>query len=391
MKSRTAVSVSFAMAVLLALLGCGAKGPELNTTEASSTPSPARNVMEVTPSLDLVKQLKVGEARWTLVAGALRIAGRLEADETRLAVVSAPVTARIVELDVVEGQAVKRGQVLATLHSTELSDSQFAFLKAFSQQLLCQRSVGRAKQLLDAGVIGSAELQRRETELSQANAELSALRDQLKVLGMPEDDIAKLEKTRVVNSRSQVVATIDGTVLERKVTIGQVVQPAETAFVLADLSSLWLIAEVPEQAAGAVAVGKQVEAEIAAFPGQAIRGKLTFVSARVDPETRTVRTRIDLANPGGKYKPAMLATVILKDNAESQRVIPTTAVVREGSDELVFAQKTPGTFVLRPVTLGAEFEGSRVLSAGISSGERIVLDGAFHLNNERKRLALQGK
>ncbi len=377
-----------ALAAALLLAGCGMKPPAEQKTEAATQ---QRNPLEVTPPEDLLKQLKIGETRTAAVAGSLRIPGRIEADETRLAVVGAPVTARIVELEVIEGQNVKRGQVLATLYSTELSDAQFNFLKAFSQQTLAQRAAERAQQLLAADVIGSAELQRRETELSQSNAELSALRDQLKVLGMNADQITKLEKTRVVNSRSELVASIDGTVLERKVTIGQVLQAAETAFVLADLSSVWLVADVPEQVAGAIAVGKLVEADVPALPGHTIRGKLSFVSATVNPETRTVTTRIDLPNPNRRFKPSMLATVILKDNAENAKVIPSSAIVREGNDELVFAQTVPGTFILRPVTLGAEVDGNRVITAGVSPGEKIVLDGAFHLNNERKRMALQGK
>jgi membrane fusion protein, heavy metal efflux system len=377
-----------ALAAVLLLAGCGGKTPTEQKTQAATEP---RNPLEVTPPEDLLKQLKIGETRYAAVAASLRIPGRIEADETRLAVVGAPMTARIVEMEVIEGQNVKRGQVLATLYSTELSDAQFNFLKAFSQQTLAQRAAERAKQLLAADVIGSAELQRRETELSQSNAEVSALRDQLKVLGMNADEIQKLEKTRVVNSRSEIVAQIDGTVLERRVTIGQVLQPAETAFILADLSSVWLVADVPEQVAGAIAVGKLVEAEVPALPGHPIRGKLSFVSATVNPETRTVTTRIDLPNPHRRFKPAMLATVILKDNAENARVIPSSAIVREGNDDLVFAQTAPGTFMLRPVTLGAEVDGNRVVTAGISPGEKIVLDGAFHLNNERKRMALQGK
>lgn len=382
------IKAGAALTAALLFAGCGVKPPAEQKTEAATQP---RNPLEVTPPADLLKQLKVGETKYAAVAGSLRIPGRIEADETRLAVVGAPVTARIVELEVIEGQNVKRGQVLAALYSTELSDAQFSFLKAFSQQTLAQRAAERAKQLLAADVIGSAELQRRETELSQTNAEVSALRDQLKVLGMNADEIAKLEKTRVVNSRSEIVASIDGTVLERKVTIGQVLQPAETAFVLADLSSVWLVADVPEQVAGAIAVGKLVEAEVPALPGHTIRGKLSFVSATVNPETRTVTTRIDLPNPHRRFKPAMLATVLLKDNAENARVIPSSAIVREGNDELIFAQTAPGTFILRPVTLGAEVDGNRVVTAGISPGEKIVLDGAFHLNNERKRMALQGK
>ena len=391
MNSKTKVTAAIAAAVvfLLILGGCGstpvAGEAKPNTVNAAANP------LQITPEPDLLKQLKIGQPRWTDVAGALRIAGRVEANETRKALINAPMAARIIELEVVEGQTVTRGQILATLHSSELSDTQFSFLKAYSQQQLAQRAAGRAKQLLDADVIGSAELQRRETELLQASAEMSALRDQLRVLGMNDQEIAKLEKTRVVNSRSHLVATIDGTVLERKATIGQVVQPAETICVLADLSKVWLVADVPEQASGNINVGKLVEAEISAFPGETIRGRLSFVSAMVDAQTRTVRTRVDVPNPKGKYKPAMLAVVILRDNAERQRVIPSTAIVREGNDEMVFAEAGHGSFILRPVTLGAEFEGERVLTAGVSPGERIVVDGAFHLNNERKRLSLQAK
>jgi cobalt-zinc-cadmium efflux system membrane fusion protein len=186
------------------------------------------------------------------------------------------------------------------------------------------------------------------------------------------------------------VASIDGMVLDRKVTIGQVVQPAEIAFVIADLSNVWLVADVPEQNAGNIVVGKEVEAEIPALPDLVLHGKLSFVSSRVNPDTRTVRTRMDVPNPRRKFKPAMLASMVLKDGVERQRVIPATAVVREGNEDHVFIQTDANTFVLREVTLGAEYDNTRVLMTGVEPGERIVLDGAFHLNNERKRLALQG-
>ena len=146
----------------------------------------------------------------------------------RVARVGSPVTGRIAELEVQEGQTVHRGQVLAVLHSTELSDSQFGYLRAFSQQQLTQRAAARARQLLQAGVIGDAELQRRDSEFQQASAEVATWRDQLKVLGLTESAIRKLETTRSVNSLYEVAASIDGTVLERKMTVGQVVHPADS-------------------------------------------------------------------------------------------------------------------------------------------------------------------
>ena len=370
------------------LAGCGAAPSE--PAKKAEAPAAAQDPMEVRPTEALLKQLKLGTPMAKPVTASLRVSGRVEADETRMARVSAPVTGRITELEVYPGQVVKRGQVLATLYSTELSAVQFAFVKAVSQQGLMQRAAARAQQLLKADVIGAAEVQRRDAELLQANAELSSAHDQLRVLGMSEEAIEKLQRVRTVNSVTQIVATIDGTVLERKVTIGQVVQPADTLFVIADLSRVWLVADVPEQQGGAVEVGKSVEAEVSAFSGQMIRGKLSFVSSIIDPETRTVRTRMDLPNPKGRYKPAMLAMMELKDNPEQETVIPVTAVVREEDKDYVFVEKAPGQFLMRPVKLGAEHDNVRILEEAWPSGQRLVVDGAFHLNNERRRLATQG-
>lgn len=380
---RTCLS-SGLLALLLVLGGCGGPAPE------QQPPKAAPDAMAITASPELLAELKTGEPRLTSVTGTLRVSGRVEADETRLARVSSPVTGRVIELDVVEGQRVRRGQLIAIIRSTELANAQSNYLKAYSQRQLALRAVDRAKRLLDAGVIGEAELQRRDGELVQAAAELSASRDELRVLGMTDEAVAKLQESRVVNAVSQVVASIDGTVMERPVTLGQVVQAAESICILADLSNVWLVADVPEQTAGTLAAGKAVEAEIAALPGETIRGQLTFVSAIVNPETRTVRARMDLPNPNARYKPAMLATLTLQDLAETQYVIPATAVVREGNGEFIFVQVGDNRFLLRKVTLGGEYGNVRVLLDGLQEGEKIVLDGAFHLNNERKRSALQG-
>jgi cobalt-zinc-cadmium efflux system membrane fusion protein len=374
--------VALVTSVALALSGCGVTA----TTKAEA--EAVRNPMEITPSPDLRKQLRVGQAQQEPVTTTLRVSGRVEADGTRMARVSAPVTGRILEMKVIEGQHVRRGEVLATIYSTELSSAQSEFLKAHSQRQVADRAVARARQLLAAGVIGSAELQRREAELQQAGLDLSAAGERLRVLGLPEDAIKTLQVSRGLSSISNVVSSIEGIVLERKATIGQIVQAVEPVFVIADLSHVWLVADVPEQSAGNIKVGKSVEAEIPALPGQKIKGSLSFVSATVNPETRTVTTRMNLPNPNRLFKPAMLTTMTLIDSAEQRLVVPASAVVREGNEDCVFIQTAPNTYLLRPVSLGADLGDKRVLLNGLRRGERIIMDGAFHLNNERKRLAL---
>lgn len=380
--------VALAATAILFTAACQMAG---SRTAKEGAPAAARDPLQVTAAPALRSQIKVGLPEWDEVAATLRLPGRVEADETRMARVGSPVTGRITELEALEGQTVARGEVLATLYSTQLSDAQLGLLRAYSQQQLAQRAVARARQLLQADVIAAAEVLRREAELAQASAELSSSHDQLKVLGMSDESIARLQQTHTVNSASQVVASISGTVLERKVTIGQVVQPADTVFVVADLSNVWLVADVPEQSAGTITVGKAVEAEIAALPGQTLRGRLSFVGAIVNPDTRTVRTRMDLPNPERRYKPAMLATITLQDRAVRRLLIPATAVVREANRDQVFVERAADTYVLREVTLGGEFGDKRVLLGGLRPHEKIVLDGAFHLNNERKHLATQGE
>jgi cobalt-zinc-cadmium efflux system membrane fusion protein len=134
-----------------------------------------------------------------------------------------------------------------------------------------------------------------------------------------------------------------------------------------------------------------VTAEIAALPGLPVSGKLKFVSAIVNAETRTVQARMDLPNPAKRYKPAMLATMMLQEGSQRQLVIPSTAVVRENNADNVFFQTAPDRFVLRRVELGPEVNGVRPVLDGLQPGDKIVQQGGFHLNNERKRLALQGE
>jgi cobalt-zinc-cadmium efflux system membrane fusion protein len=373
-----------AVLALLALLSTACAGRQTTSAEASARRAPG-NPLEITLDANLQKFVRVGVAQTEPVSSTLRVAGRIEADGTRLARISAPVTGRILDMKVIEGQQVHAGEVLATIYTTELSSAQSELLKLLAQRQVAERAVARARQLLEAGVIGTAELQRREAELQQAIVDLSAARERLRILGMNDETIAALEKTRTLSSVIPIVSTIDGTVLERTATPGQIVQAAEPVFVVTDLSHVWLVADVPEQSAGRLRVGQPVEAEIPALAGHKVHGRISFVSATVNRETRTVSIRMNLPNPQRIYKPAMLATLTIVEEPRPQLVVPAAAVVRDGNTDSVFVQTAPQTFLLRPVKAGEEIGGKRVILEGLKPGERIVVEGAFHLNNERRR------
>jgi cobalt-zinc-cadmium efflux system membrane fusion protein len=384
---RTSSLTGCALASIAVLL-LTAGGCKKKTAPAEVQVQEDPTVVSVTP--DLAKRLVIGEPKVEEVAGSLQVAARIDTDASRIARIGSPVAGRIIKLLVLEGQYVHRGQALATLHSTDLSDTQFAFIKAYSQEQLAEKAAERAEQLVKADVMGQAELDRRRAEQLQASTEAQAFRTQLGVLGMSDAAIRKLETVRKLNADYPVISTISGTVLDRKVTIGQIVQPAEVAFMVADLSNVWVIADVPEQSAGKLHKGMEVIVKIPALPEQEIQGKLSYVSPIVDPNTRTVQVRMDLANPKGIFKPAMLANMTFIDASERKNTIPSTAVVRENNKDCIFVQIGPHNFMLREVSLGLESGDRRVLESGVNPGEKIVLDGAFHLNNQRKQNAIKG-
>lgn len=331
----------------------------------------------------LMAQIKVAEVDQIDVSDILRVAGQIDFDEQALTRIGASVTGRITQINASLGSEVKKGDTLASINSSELSNSQLAYLKARSEKEFHRRTVQRAKTLFEADVISAAELQRRESEYEVASAQTRAAQDQLRVLGVNMKALEELASTGAIDSVSSVVATIKGVVVERKVTTGQVVQPADVLFTVADLSRVWAIAQVPEQQVAQVKVGQSVRIEVPALQNEKLVGKLIFVGQTVNPDTRTVLVRTELDNSSGRLKPSMLASMLIESAPKKQLVVPNTAVVRELDTDYVFVEEKTGVFRLKPVRLASEHDGQRVVLDGLRQGMKIVSDGAFHLNNHR--------
>lgn len=365
------------------LLGCN-KERDVKQTAVVNDP------MLVTASPALMESLRLAEVAAEPVAETLRVAGNIGFDEQRLTRIGASITGRVVQIDAQLGQQVRKGDVLARLNSAELSEQQLAYLKALAQLELNKRNAERAKALFEADVIGAAELQRRESEYKISTAETRAAADQLRLLGVTDAAIARLGKTGEVDSVTPVVASLGGVVVERKLLQGQVVQPSDILFAVADLSRLWAVAQVPEQQVGQVKVGQSVSIEVPALGNEKLVGKLIYVAQTIDPETRTVLVRTELDNSDGRLKPAMLATMLIEARPVERLVLPASAVVRENDAEHVFVAEGDGVFRLLPVKLGPEQGGKRVVLSGLKGGEKLVVEGAFHLNNERNRKEMEG-
>jgi len=374
--------------LLLASLLLGAQGCKPKQV-ATATAQPS-DPDEVTVTPALAENLKFGTPEMAAITGTLQVAAHVETDAQRIARVGSPVAGRILQLLSFEGQYVKAGTVLATLHSTNLSDTQLALIKATSQQGLAAAAEKRAEQLVKADVIGKAELERRQAELLQASTEVESSRTQLRGLCMTASQIGHLEATRKLSADYPIVAPRGGTVLKREITIGQVVQPSDPAFTIADLSSVWIVANVPEEDAGQLKKNMEVEVRIPALPQEKLTGRLSFVSPIVDPATRTVEVHMDVANPAGLLKPDELAAMTLTGQTGNKLTVPNEAVVRESNKDYVFVMSSPQHYKLREVTLGEEENDRRVVLGGVQQEEKIVIQGAFHLNNQRKQNAIKG-
>lgn len=365
----------------LSLMACGSK----QETQTAKVNDP--NIVELSAEMAKgITVMKVGDAE---IRDLLRIPGSIQVDEQRMARIGAPVTGRISDIDVVLGQHVKRGQVLATVNSTELAQNQLAYIKALQQISLQSKAVERAKALLDADVIAPAELQKRESELSGAKADLIAARNQLMVLGMSQANIDKLSRSAQMDTFSNINARIAGTVISRKINLGQVVQPADELFVVADLSTVWAVAEVPEHQIDLIEKGQEVDIEIPAIYEKPIKGKLIFVGDVVNPETRTVTVRSEILNNKQEIKPDMLVSMLVLSKPTKKLSVPAQAIVRENDKNYVFVQIAPNKYRLREVTTDEEYQGNVAVINGLSAGETIIVEGAFHVNNERKRKELE--
>ena len=373
----------------LSLSGCSDdKKPAASAVPAAT--AVAIDPTSVTPPPAVVARITVKALGNYPIADVLRVAGQVDFDEQRIAKIGSTVTGRVVEVRQHLGNTVKAGDVLAVLNSAELGQAQLAYLKARSQAALEQRNVERAKLLLTADVIGTAELQRRENALEMAQAEHRAAADQLKVLGMSDAGLKRIAQTGNIDSLKPLTATSAGIVVERSVTQGQVVTPSDPMFTIADLSHLWVVAEVPEQQAAGARIGQDVAIEIPALGGEQVGGRLVYISDTVNPQTRTVLVRTSVENKQRRLKPAMLATMLIATEAVPRLAVPVTAVVRENNQDYVFVQTRPGQFKLTEVRLAPEVGGLRPVLSGVRLGDPVVIDGAFHLNNERNRQALEG-
>ena len=389
MKTTTQVTGAV-LTVMLLVAGCGG-GEEAASPgkEAAQQEQEKEDINAITIRPEMEPRITIGKPAMVALADKMQVPSQVEVDEDRLVRIGSYVTGRIIDLYVMLGQSVNAGDPLARISSPELTEAQLAYLRAFSRTALTQKAAERAHLLLAADVIAIAEVERRESELEVARAELGAATDRLRLLGVDNGALKELGREGSILPSVTIDTPKSGIVIARNVITGQVVQPADLLFAVADLSSVWVVGDVPEQIARNVQVGQHVEIKVPALGDVSFDGLIIFVADTVNPMTRTVMVRTIVENLRRRLKPDMLASMHIVDNPHESLVVPETAVVREANKDYVFLAEGDNRFLRIPVELGPEVADMRPVLRGLTAEQKIVVDGAFDLDNERKLAELE--
>ncbi len=334
----------------------------------------AQTVIEVTP----------------VVRGALLIPrefpATVQANENELAEVTALIRGRVVKVYVDVGQDVKKDALLAMLHSTDLGLAEGAYLKTAAKLHEAKLAYERARDLHEQKVVSLAELQRRDATMKTVRAEAHEAHNRLDLLGVPRQELERLDREHTIQADVALRAPFDGRVIMRNITRGEVVEMEQKLFTVADLSAVWVVGNVPEKDVQFIRKDQKVNVIVSAYPHAVVPGTITYVGDVLDPATRTMRLRVTVLNPAWLLKPEMFATVLVYAAATPDALtVPLAAVQNGPSGKIVFVQRGTNDFDVRTVKVGSEQGEVVTLLDGVREGEQVVTKGSFVLKSEMER------
>jgi cobalt-zinc-cadmium efflux system membrane fusion protein len=289
------------------------------------------------------------------------------------------VSGRVERVFVVEGSAVTADAVLLTMSSPEIAELQGTLRAAEARQAEADAALARTRKLVDLGAGAGKDLIAADTATRAAAAEVAQLRGRLETLSAPPAN------GTTVSSGLSIRAPARATVLQRLVNPGQWIEPGAILIKLADLSTVWIIANVPEARLATVSVNAPVDIRVDALDGLHITGRVTYIESELDEQTRSAPVRIEVANPGSRLRIGMFvdATIEGRRMGDDELMIPALAVQRIGERTVVFVpEDEPGAFEVRDIELGDEVEDQRVVLTGLTAGEQVVSKGGFTLKSQ---------
>ena len=353
-------------------------------------------VVRLEPAAAEASGVRVEPAGLRALLPELRTTGRVAFNENRLAHVGPRSEGRVAEVKADLGAALTAGQAVAIIDSVELGRARADYLGARADLGVARAALDREDALLAEKITSEAEVLAARAAFEQARARTSAAAETLRVLGLGSREIEGLDFGSGTPGRVALRAPFAGTLVERHLQRGEYVSPEDTLFTVADLSSLWIWIDVYERDLSRVHKGDEAHVTVEAWPGRSWAGTVTYLRDAVDPDSRTVRARIEVANPDGALRPEMFATVQLldphHDDAAADQVlaVPDAAIQRGADGPVLYVQTAPGVYEQRAVRLGHRSGGFAEVLSGLQAGEQVVVAGSFLLKTEVSRESLGG-
>ncbi len=308
----------------------------------------------------------------------LKATGEIGPNQNRFVVVSPRTPGVAKEVLVDWGDRVKKGQVLAILDSIELGQARADYKKAKAMLKLAKKNYQREKSLYRQNICSKKQFLEAETDYEQAQIELKALRERLKLMGLHENIMLNAQ-----SSLFTIAAPFDGTVIEKKVAVGELKDAFTPIVTISDLTHIWVWFDIYEKDITKVKVGNRVIISVASYPDEQFEGLVTYIGATVNEKTRTVKVRAEADNSHEKLKPGMFAKVLLQVETRGDSImLPEEAVQSDGQKDFVFVPLREGLFLRRDVNLGARVDGYLKVISGLSRNDKVVVKGSFLLKSE---------
>jgi cobalt-zinc-cadmium efflux system membrane fusion protein len=303
-----------------------------------------------------------------------------DADHTTQAItqVNGPISRILVDL----GTPVKAGDPLLFVSSPDVANAVAAYRKARNREDFTKRVMDRQKELLDRGAVAVKDYESNQADYNDATTDVQNSLQALKIFGITKDEIdAAQQQGKPITPELAVRAPIDGAIIQKLVSPGQLIQAGSTAcFMLSNVAKVWVQGHIFDRDLPSIRVGDEVEETNAAFD-RTFRGKISYIGAFVDPATRTTPVRIVTDNPQGFLKKDMFVNAMVHTSVRRNViVVPVAAVLRDAQNEpLVYVQTEPGKFAQRSVTIGVTQSGAVEIVSGLQEGEKVVADGSLFL------------
>ena len=373
-----AAAILFAFAASLALGGCGSGENAGNMTSFSANATQSETPQLFTIPADQMSHVQVVTLAPQKLARTLRLTGAVAYNAFHTTAVITQVGGPVSRILVVPGDHVREGQPLLTISSPDYSQMRAAYLKARDTFRVADTNYARAQDLYSHNAIAQRDLLQAESDRNQAQADLDAAEQGLKILGITNPaDLEKMQSTPEV----PLLAPIAGEVVERDVAPGQLLTPGTTqAFVISDMSTVWILANVYEGDLANVKVGDPVSVTTDSYP-DTFKGRIAFNSTAVDPTTRTLQARIVVENAGEKLKNNMYCTAtVTAGSIDNAIAVPDAAVLRDDENHpFVYVESGTNQFGRRQVEIGESQSGQTLITSGLSAGEHVVGDGSLFL------------